>query len=68
MENNTPELLPCPFCGSDAVQREKICSGPYRFGVGCTKCLCDIIGYLTEEESIKAWNTRAKDSDKGGNT
>ena len=60
------ELLPCPFCGSEA-EVEQIPGAIYdEFVAHCEnlKCIAFYIGYLdegiysTEEEAIVAWNTR----------
>lgn len=64
------QLLPCPFCGSEAVISENshLCS------VGCSSNLCVIkpntrmfiansegkVINLTKDESIKMWNTRTE--------
>jgi hypothetical protein len=59
-ENETPELLPCPFCGSSEVNPE----GWYRmttrlFGPDCVVLgpACDECG--SSAKTIAAWNTRA---------
>ena len=59
-ENEAPELLPCPFCGSPEVNPE----GWYRmtehvFGSGCVVFgpACDECG--SSAKTIAAWNTRA---------
>lgn len=55
---DTPELLPCPFCGSS---RLKMCD--FRIGVlhwlRCKDCESDGPYKKTEAEAITAWNTRA---------
>jgi hypothetical protein len=71
------ELRPCPFCGGEAKlwnnSQYEPCldeGGAYvdifissadTFGVECTKCCCQNIGYNTEQEAIETWNRRAGD-------
>jgi hypothetical protein len=64
-ETETPELLPCPFCGSSEVNPE----GWYRmtehvFGPRCVVFgpACDECG--SSAKTIAAWNTRADLADK----
>ena len=55
-------LLNCPFCGGEA----KICDGyieeflktEYMKYVKCNYCKASTKLYFSEEEAIKAWNTR----------
>lgn len=76
MKNNTPELLPCPFCGSEAeLDKTEIPQISLKiYTVGCLNPDCGGSmrnpeeKWLYPEDCVKAWNTRAKDSDKGGNT
>lgn len=56
--NQEIELLPCPFCGSDAIHREHLDNRPYRYGIGCTKCLCEHMGHLSIQSARISWNTR----------
>jgi Lar family restriction alleviation protein len=61
--NNT-DLKKCPFCGADA----KIWRTNYQVYIECSKSDCDRhdrhliqVSASTEEEAIKAWNTRKGD-------
>ena len=50
-ENTEPDLLPCPFCGSEATKTNITYN---RAGCGNKKCFAH---FLTE--TIETWNTRA---------
>ncbi len=53
------ELLPCPFCGSEAViEKYKELS----YIVKCTKCPCNFgrQWYSRKFDIKKAWNTRTQ--------
>lgn len=54
------ELKPCPFCGREARTLKLD-----NWTVDCLKLTCIAHGlrmeYETEEEAIKAWNTRIGD-------
>lgn len=57
------DLLPCPFCGSEAVleERNPFCDDEPRYIVRCTNTsdCCIEQGYtFTLEEAIEAWNSR----------
>ena len=55
---DTPELLPCPFCGGEA----KIYNADLEtyYAVSCTNCDMAVTGafYESEEEAAKPWNLR----------
>lgn len=55
----TQELLPCPFCGSEAiVKRNKTVM------VNCTQCTAATFQRLSDALSaVTAWNTRASTAD-----
>jgi hypothetical protein len=64
-ENETPELLPCPFCGSSEVNPE----GWYRMTTRVFGGDCVVLGLACDEcgssaKTIDAWNTRADLADK----
>lgn len=62
------KILPCPFCGEEAFLRthKSLSSNEKLFEVGCNSdydgdCIKPMQnGYNTEQESIAAWNRRAK--------
>ena len=56
------KLLPCPFCGGEAMLREWS-SGTHYYRVECVDleyCDCHGVSYSTVEEAIAAWNRRAQ--------
>lgn len=54
-----PDLLPCPFCGSEANVCHLISKNePTEYGVSCVSCLANKRWYDTEAEAVEAWNTR----------
>lgn len=59
-EPNDPKLLPCPFCGSDAVfyETEKGCSVKCQNveHVPCDIGICN--GDWTRDAAIEMWNRR----------
>ena len=67
-DNRTTELLPCPFCGGEAVLDKVDEGADYRpwfwYTVHCSNrdCVCASLcqEYETEAEAIAAWNTRAE--------
>ena len=54
----TPELKPCPFCGSDRVQILGRGSEPYY--VNCKACDAEGPVEYNETAAVKSWNTRAE--------
>lgn len=61
-------LLPCPFCGEDAIigyfPAEERLGARDSFYVGCSNdnCGCELEhtgGYRTLEEALEKWNRRA---------
>ena len=70
------ELKPCPFCKGKARLWDNgrwepvIDTGgayvdcdiqsPDIYGVECTVCECQLIGFDSESEAIAAWNRRAE--------
>ena len=62
---NWGELKPCPFCGGKAeileigrTDREKQVVKVYCTNAACI-CSQRNIGFLGQEEAVKAWNTRS---------
>lgn len=49
------ELKPCPFCEGEAEIK-----GRARYWVECGKCFTTTDMYITVEQAIDAWNTRAE--------
>ena len=57
------ELLPCPFCGGEAVFHNSLRPPEtYPCRVYCDNCWAEVGGYSTEAEAIAAWNSRAAHS------
>lgn len=54
------ELKPCPFCpdGGNPKHLKIIYHSCESNLIKCMKCEASTCGYDTEEEAIKAWNTR----------
>ena len=65
MQNKTPKLKRCPFCGGEACMQEHVFVG-YRstYGIVCLDCCCETRQfYDTETEAAEAWNRRTKEED-----
>lgn len=65
MSNNKPDLLPCPFCGGEALNVEWVTSHDERgWAVACKnpECLMNQGARIlrTEAEAAEAWNRRAE--------
>ncbi len=54
------ELLPCPFCGSEAERRDDIQGGAWC--VMCQQCTGCTFGDTIEDAEVE-WNTRASAGD-----
>ena len=55
-----PELLPCPFCGEQAVEDEtEQGDGQTRYEVVCSYCCGSMCSYTSMKRAIKGWNVRA---------
>lgn len=55
---DTPELLPCPFCGGEAFIGEPYGEG--RYVAECLRCTTRRdYAVSTKEQAIELWNTRA---------
>ena len=64
-KSDTQELKACPFCGSKAeilelarTDKEKQVVKVYCTNVACI-CSQPAIGFVDQEEAVKAWNTRS---------
>lgn len=54
-------LLPCPFCGKDAMVVRNVLDGSDAYHIECTGCLAEHARYMgSREAAIEAWNTRAE--------
>ncbi|WP_080654839.1 Lar family restriction alleviation protein [Bradyrhizobium japonicum] len=57
------ELLPCPFCGSEAIETSHpscdCCGKAWNGEVCCTKCEASVSHLDTSAEAIAAWNRRS---------
>ncbi len=57
----TPELIPCPHCGKNAVYigpvMVPLSGGKYKPTVMCNSCGA-MISRSTKQSAIKAWNRR----------
>lgn len=65
MAKVSEKLLPCPFCGGEAIVSEHYNSmwreNPTDFCVRCKKCLSATMRYYsTRDKAIAAWNRRAE--------
>lgn len=58
--NTTDNLLPCPFCGAEAVIDVEYNGIDVTYGIHCPNCHCANIetGTYKKQEAIAAWNRR----------
>jgi len=58
----SPDLKPCPFCGSEAekIIRRPVENGLPEYIIRCTgiRCGAEVVGWMVDVTAIKAWNTR----------
>ena len=55
------ELMPCPFCGSEAeILTGKSLHGERLYGVICNCCTGRTDLFDTEDEAVDSWNSRVK--------
>jgi Lar family restriction alleviation protein len=54
------ELLPCPFCEGTDIDCADSGHKTYVWFVQCNNCCATFPHFDSEEEEIKAWNTRTK--------
>jgi Lar family restriction alleviation protein len=54
-----PELLPCPFCGSEDLSLDNLIDDD-DFGVECNSCQIQQIANYTRDEAVRRWNVRPK--------
>ncbi|MDE7104660.1 MAG: Lar family restriction alleviation protein [Ruminococcus sp.] len=57
---NEIKLKPCPFCGREAILKEKVSKDEIRYYVLCGKCMSKSHMFVTEKDAVDAWNRRAK--------
>jgi Lar family restriction alleviation protein len=55
LERLAPTLLPCPFCGGEAIRRN---TNHLVFYVDCLKCGAGTGRERCDMDSISAWNRR----------
>ncbi|MDL2315456.1 Lar family restriction alleviation protein [Desulfovibrio sp. OttesenSCG-928-A18] len=57
----TPELLPCPFCGSTSLDAHRGYTEIATYQISCMNmgCECSTALWSKPEEAIDAWNRRA---------
>jgi Lar family restriction alleviation protein len=57
--SNTEQLLPCPFCGGEAVYFPQEYPDKTFHAVKCKNCYIVWEGHPTKSAAIEKWNTRA---------
>jgi len=54
----TPNLLPCPFCGTSLACISRFTVTPDAFKVRCNNCFVRTGDFLIEAHAIAQWNNR----------
>ena len=59
------KIMPCPFCGSDAIIVE-VEEKPYPYRVQCldSNCACRTDNFTKYEGAIRSWNKRVGEEDE----
>lgn len=66
LEKEKANLLPCPFCGGQAMCEKRNRNGHEYYTVVCHTCGISTLGYASAELSIESWTRRVDDKDMGG--
>ena len=61
MSKQTPEVRPCPHCGSPARSIREFCDGTWTWVVVCDGCDAEGPPGTTEAMAVKRWNKREAD-------
>ena len=56
------ELLSCPFCGGEAIEKRTGAAYSSKYEVVCTKCGCKTFKTVASPSHINAWNTRHRET------
>jgi Lar family restriction alleviation protein len=55
------ELLPCPFCGSAAIEdTSKHDDGSTQYLIDCTYCNASYVSFTSMKRAVQGWNNRVK--------
>jgi hypothetical protein len=62
-QKSLPELLPCPFCGSEAIKRPHDFRPSWAVECAKRKTTCPVnmrTHYGSPDDVVREWNTRSK--------